>query len=386
MDIQNTNQQLQIDKATINQNPASSRTPQQGDVKFADELTKAKEDNKKNDEGKNAGDVKLKEKSAETDKPKSSPESTENKKSNKETEEINNAFDGLEDAVKEINKISQKDENNTTEVKISNKTSDTEIEENSLIDNDMNIQEPADKINLQTETGTNFNNNGQPFAEFVNNGQQNDGLKSTDKELAEEKAILSTMEENVAIARKNMLLKEKASKNNEQEENTQNKQPVQQKNITVQNDTGIKKVDTKTHLTVDTVVSYENVVMDKADVDFFVNLVEKGSVNLSDVQATQKSAQVSKTLADLLAKAMNENKPVRIDFDNDISVIIKIDRAGKISADFLPSSQIAEAYLKENLPLLKQRFDDNNINYNELNQRKQKQDTQDNRKKGRKDE
>ena len=66
MDIQNTNQQLQIDKATINQNPASSRTPQQGDVKFADELTKAKEDNKKNDEGKNAGDVKLKEKSAET--------------------------------------------------------------------------------------------------------------------------------------------------------------------------------------------------------------------------------------------------------------------------------------------------------------------------------
>ena len=84
---------------------------------------------------------------------------------------------------------------------------------------------------------------------------------------------------------------------------------------------------------------------------------------------------------------MNDNKPVRIDFDNNISVIIKISRNGKISADFLPSSQVAEAYLKENLPLLKQMFDENNIDYEELNQRKQqKQDTQDNRKKGRKDE
>ena len=83
---------------------------------------------------------------------------------------------------------------------------------------------------------------------------------------------------------------------------------------------------------------------------------------------------------------MEDHKPVRIDFDNNISVIIKIDRAGKISADFLPSSQVAEAYLKENLPLLKQRFDDNNIDYNELNQRQRKQDNQEDKKKGRKDE
>ena len=60
---------------------------------------------------------------------------------------------------------------------------------------------------------------------------------------------------------------------------------------------------------------------------------------------------------------------------------------GKISADFLPSSQVAEAYLKENLPILRQRFDDNNIDYDELNQRKQqRQNDKDNRKKGRKDE
>ena len=86
-------------------------------------------------------------------------------------------------------------------------------------------------------------------------------------------------------------------------------------------------------------------------------------------------------------KSMEDNKPIRINFDNDISVIIKINKNRKISADFLPSSQVAEAYLKENLPILKQRFDDNNIDYEELNHRKQEQqDDRNNRKKGRKDE
>ena len=71
------------------------------------------------------------------------------------------------------------------------------------------------------------------------------------------------------------------------------------------------------------------------------------------------------------------------DFEN----LINSGKDGKISADFLPSSQVAEAYLKENLPLLKQRFEENNIEYNELNQRKQqKQNEKDNRKKGRENE
>ena len=65
----------------------------------------------------------------------------------------------------------------------------------------------------------------------------------------------------------------------------------------------------------------------------------------------------------MLAKSMENNKPLRIDFDNNISVIIKISRDGKITADFLPSSQVAEAYLKENLPLLRQKFNENNIEY-----------------------
>ncbi len=287
-----------------------------------------------------------------------SPENTEN---------IDSAIDGLKYAVHELNEATQKENytKNFIQETFTTKT-DEKYEDNILIDNNMNIPEPTEKLMMQTGAEMNFNSNGQPFAEFINNEQDNK-LSSSAKDIAEEKAILSSMEENIAIANKNIALS---------------------KTKTVENEQGIKKVDRNTNITVDTIVKYDSVIMTEADVDFFANLVNNnGLLNISDIESSAKSAQVSKTLADMLAKAMNDNKPIRIDFDNDISVIIKIDRAGKISADFLPSSQVAEAYLKENLPLLKQRFDDNNIDYNELNQRQRKQEQdQENRKKGRNNE
>ena len=142
----------------------------------------------------------------------------------------------------------------------------------------------------------------------------------------------------------------------------------------IQNEEGIKKVDTETNIVKEVVVKYDTVLMNEADVEVFANLVEGKDVNLNNPapESLQKSVQVSKTLSDMLAKAMEDNKPVRIEFDNGISVIIKISRDGKLSADFLPSTQVAEAYLKENLPLLRQRFSEQNIDNEGLNQRERK--------------
>ena len=356
MDVKNTQQNINVNSTSAANKTTSNQ--KSSNAKFADEL--------KNIEKEKETEKTEKNKEADKEKTEQVKKEKEAKEKNKE-KSVDEAIDGLKDAVNELNKLGQKDELDEDSVKQYENSVDKRFiilnEDNALIDNNMNIQDPTDKLNLQTEANTNFSNSNQSFSQFVNQDKSKT-LNSSAIELAEEKAILSTMEENIAIANKNMLLKNK----------------------TVQDETGIKKVDTKSNLVVDTIVSYSNVVMDKADVDFFVNLVENGVVDLNEVQNADKSSKVSKTLADLLAKAMNDNKPIRIDFDNNISVIIKIDRAGKISADFLPSSQVAEAYLKENLPLLKQRFDENNLEYNELNQRKQKQDSQDNRKKGRKDE
>ena len=285
----------------------------------------------------------------------------------KSNDDLENAVSGLNDTIDKLQKLNQKDEqdNITLKKELFDADIKNKYEEFGLIDNNMNIQEPQDKLNLQMGTNMDFNSNEQQFAEFVNQEKSKDILKSTAKDLAEERAVMSTMEENIAIANKNMAIA---------------------RTKIVENEHGVQKVDKKTELVVDTIVRYDSIIMDKADVEFFANIVENGVADLNEVATAQKSSQVSKTLADMLAKAMNENKPIRIDFDNDISIIIKIDKAGKISADFLPSSQVAEAYLKENLPLLRQRFDDNNINYNELNQRQGKQNSQQNKKKDGKNE
>lgn len=343
----------------------SSKTQKESDVKFSDELNKMSKSEKdsKADESKKE-DTKVDKKDVKEDKEKESDVKTE--------ENIDDVIGGLEQTVEELNKLNQKNDKTNGSLKDNTFSDDKEKEDNNLIDNNINIQEKKEQQLPQMNANMNFNSNGQPFAAFVQNNNENNQLSASESDLAEEKAILSTMSENMAIAQKNMLL---------------NKDNQTAKTKTVTNEQGIKKVDAKTNITTDTVVKFDDIAMNKNDVEFFANLVENGSVDMNSVTNSQKSSQVSKTLADMLAKSMEDNKPIRINFDNDISVIIKINKNGKISADFLPSSQVAEAYLKENLPILKQRFDDNNIDYEELNHRKQEQqDDRNNRKKGRKDE
>ena len=366
----------------------SSKTQKESDVKFSDELNKMSKSEKdsKADESKKE-DTKVDKKDVKEDKEKESDVKTE--------ENIDDVIGGLEQTVEELNKLNQKNDKTNSLLKDNTFSDDKEKEDNNLIDNNINIQEKKEQQLPQMNANMNFNSNGQPFAAFVQNNNENNQLSASESDLAEENAILSTMSENMAIAQKNMLLKKDKQNEIAQSVELENVQPQEQsennvetpKTKTVTNEQGIKKVDAKTNITTDTVVKFDDIAMNKNDVGFFANLVENGSVDMNSVTNSQKSSQVSKTLADMLAKSMEDNKPIRINFDNDISVIIKINKNGKISADFLPSSQVAEAYLKENLPILKQRFDDNNIDYEELNHRKQEQqDDRNNRKKGRKDE
>lgn len=289
---------------------------------------------------------------------------SEDKNVSEENKPVADVMDDLNSVVKKLN---QSDEKAGLGAKDKNILADS----NNVINNDFNIQENKDLL-PQMNSNMNFSGNGQPFSSFMNNGQglnSEQKLSSSAKDLAEEAAIMSTMAENIALANKN-----EALKNSEK---------------TVIRNEGVKKVDSRTGITTETVVKFDSVIMNQADVEVFANLVEKGSVEMNSLssESVQKSLQVSKTLADMLAKAKETSQPLRIDFDNNISVIIRISRDGKITADFLPSSQVAEAYLKENLPLLKQRFDEKNIEYDSLNQR-ERQDSQreHNRKKGRNNE
>ena len=130
-------------------------------------------------------------------------------------------------------------------------------------------------------------------------------------------------------------------------------------------------------------VETKQLKMTEQDANFFIELVKNNQETgqtptdtatqiLQDLQQAdeaQQTTRVSKALADMIGEAAKTNKPFRIDFDKNISVIIKIDREGKISAEFLPGDKAVEQFLRTQLPMLRQKFNDENINYKDLNYR-----------------
>ena len=100
-----------------------------------------------------------------------------------------------------------------------------------------------------------------------------------------------------------------------------------------------------------------------AEQNQLINLGELTSTN--DIQG-YKSMEVSKGLFNLITKAQETQKPVRLDFDNNVTVIMKVDKEGKITAEFIPGDKAVEAYLRNNIPFLKQRFEEQNLAFNDL--------------------
>lgn len=146
--------------------------------------------------------------------------------------------------------------------------------------------------------------------------------------------------------------------------------------------------------------NYDSVKISKDDAKFFADMVENKQFALQkngdttnlikfadEIGPTYKSQETSKVLTDLINKAYNDQKPVRIDFDNKVSVILKVDAKGKVSAEFIPGDKAVEAYLKSNIDSLKQRFDDQNLPYNDIlykqsgngNQRERQKQQQENK-------
>ena len=94
----------------------------------------------------------------------------------------------------------------------------------------------------------------------------------------------------------------------------------------------------------------------------------------------------SKTVRAFIVNALHEglktNQPFRINFDKDISVIIKINRDGSIAANFIPGDKAVEEYLKMNISTLRQRFDEQELSYSDLSySRSRREQEQENKRK-----
>lgn len=92
-----------------------------------------------------------------------------------------------------------------------------------------------------------------------------------------------------------------------------------------------------------------------------------------NIDISYKSIEVSKTLFVALENAAKTGKAVRLDFGKDTSVILKISKDGKLSADFIPNEKAMETVLKNALPLLKAKLEEQNLPYGELNYKQYKQ-------------
>ena len=132
----------------------------------------------------------------------------------------------------------------------------------------------------------------------------------------------------------------------------------------------------------------ESIKVGQEDAMFFLNVLnQNGLINYQaqdeGLQITTKNdqqIQVSKTLMSMLKTSVDTKKPIRMDFDNNVTVILKLDDKGKVNAHFIPGDKAVEEYLKNNIPYLRQRFDEQNISYSNISYRQHKEQNQKNKK------
>lgn len=123
-----------------------------------------------------------------------------------------------------------------------------------------------------------------------------------------------------------------------------------------------------------------SISMTEDDAMFFVNLTKNDNVSAqnvisqaqnmlnfgADVSNVQKNVNISQTLLDAIAKAKDTNQPLRIDFDQNVAVILRISKDGTLAANFIPGDKAVEKYLKDNIESLRNAFDEAELPYSDL--------------------
>ena len=145
-------------------------------------------------------------------------------------------------------------------------------------------------------------------------------------------------------------------------------------------------------------VDYTNIQMSDGDALFFANLVKntdmsnqsiagefQKALDAGNIQQVQSTAKASAALIAALQESAKTNQPFRIDFDKDVSVIIKVDKEGKINANFIPGDKAVENYLRNNIEFLKNRFNEENIAYGDVNYSKSRQNKEEQKKQNNKE-
>ena len=120
--------------------------------------------------------------------------------------------------------------------------------------------------------------------------------------------------------------------------------------------------------------------MTENDAQFFINLTQNNTVNAqavinqaqmaldngAELNQVQQNVKISETLLNAINTARENNQPLRIDFDQNISVILRMGKDGSFAANFIPGDKVVEQYLKNNIETLKSTCEEKELPYTDL--------------------
>ncbi|MGD9580163.1 MAG: hypothetical protein AB7V50_02220 [Vampirovibrionia bacterium] len=222
-----------------------------------------------------------------------------------------------------------------------------------------------------TKSYTSSNNSGMSFEDFMTDQLSYEFL-STSKSTKTEKE-----ESNVP-----------KTKNNEETANIQ--PPINQELKELNQNKQINKEeleslkDTKDiYLNLDgtkiTKQDIENIQNLATNTNFSVNINQingfnNTTINYNESGINSNTLNFSKNLSEALQKAYKSNQPIRIEIEKDTSVIIKIDKEGKVSAHFISSDKAMEMLLRDHIYQLRDKLDREGLPYKSLSYNHQSND------------
>ncbi len=122
--------------------------------------------------------------------------------------------------------------------------------------------------------------------------------------------------------------------------------------------------------------------LSREDFDFIKTCLENPSITLNnlnfqntnlalaihnqDNQVSYKSFNVSKGLFNIIEHSFKAQKPVRLDFNGNSSVILKMNNEGKLIAEFISNDKAMEYALKSSISTLKEKLDSEGIPYDKI--------------------
>jgi hypothetical protein len=200
-------------------------------------------------------------------------------------------------------------------------------------------------------------------------------LHETEEELLEDMSILSTEEENLEMARRNAAMNRLSDDDYKTTEDDMmflndivalNNQIHVEKSDVIANTQNVMSALMNQTRNLDNRIDVSE--LSEKDVDCLIGFLRAGTMDYSHFtnENNEELNILSEKFLALLIDSIINKKVFRIDFDNQISVIIRIDREGKLNAEFLTSDEAIETYLKNNLHVLKEKFEELNVNYKEI--------------------